>query len=296
MLEHYLNIVKQSYLGYSSYLWFEITKPSWGNYFYYLIGISLFVMLLEVVFPWRKKQAIIGGDFWRNVFYMFFNFFLFSLIICNALSDIGVNFFKDFLALFGIRNLVAIEISSWPLVLRFFIMFLIADFVQWLVHLMLHKVNWLWRFHQVHHSVTEMNFSAHLRFHWMEKIIYGMAKYIPLTIIGYGLDDLFLLHAFNILVGHLNHANLNWDYGPLKYIFNSPAMHIWHHAKKLPAKYSEGVNFGITLSIWDYIFGTAYVPRSGKDISLGFDGIDQYPKSFLGQMKHPFLKVNKKSR
>jgi sterol desaturase/sphingolipid hydroxylase (fatty acid hydroxylase superfamily) len=29
-------------------------------------------------------------------------------------------------------------------------------------------------------------------------------------------------------------------------------MHIWHHSKKIPNKY--GVNFGISLSLWDYIF------------------------------------------
>lgn len=45
---------------------------------------------------------------------MFFNFFLFSLIIYNAASDVVVNLFHDFLGGFGIRNLVAIEVDSWP--------------------------------------------------------------------------------------------------------------------------------------------------------------------------------------
>ncbi len=290
MLKNYIDIIKQSYKGYADYLFTEITEPSWGNYFYYLIGVSVFVWILELVFPWRRNQSIFRKGFWIDNFYMFFNFFLFSLIVYNALSEVGVNLFKDFLQLFGIENLIAVQLDSWPLPLRFFLMFLMADFIQWLVHVSLHRVNWLWDFHKVHHSATEMGFSVHLKFHWMEKIIYGMAKFIPLTLIGFGLDDLFALHIFTILVGHLNHANLNWTYGPLRYLINSPAMHIWHHAKKTPQSHRYGVNFGITLSVWDYLFGTAYVPKSGRNLPLGFDGVEKYPKSFIGQMKEPFKK------
>ncbi len=290
MFKNYIEIIKQSYTGYSSYLLKEISQPSWNNYFYYLIAVSVFVWLLELIFPWRKNQPVFRKGFWLDNFYMFFNFFLFSLIIYNALSDVGVNLFNDFLRSLGVDNLVAIRLDSWPLVSRFILMFMLADFIQWLVHFSLHRFNWLWGFHKVHHSATEMGFSAHLKFHWMEKIIYGVAKFIPLTVIGFGLDDLFALHIFTLLIGHLNHANLNWTYGPLRYLMNNPVMHIWHHAKKTPQSHRYGVNFGITLSVWDYIFGTAYVPDSGRDLPLGFDGIEDYPKTFLGQMKEPFKK------
>jgi sterol desaturase/sphingolipid hydroxylase (fatty acid hydroxylase superfamily) len=133
-----------------------------------------------------------------------------------------------------------------------------------------------------------MGFSAHLRFHWMETIFYKSALYIPLTMIGFGIDDFFILHAFTTLIGHLNHANINLTYGPLKYILNNPAMHIWHHAKDMPADRPFGMNYGITLSVWDYIFGTAYIPSTGRDIELGFEDIENYPEDFGGQMLKPF--------
>jgi sterol desaturase/sphingolipid hydroxylase (fatty acid hydroxylase superfamily) len=66
-------------------------------------------------------------------------------------------------------------------------------------------------------------------------------------------------------------------------------MHIWHHAKDLP-KGSHGVNYGLTLSIWDYLFGTAYIPHEGRDIPLGFDGVEQFPKTFWQQISYPFKK------
>mgnify|MGYP001273654428 CR=1 FL=1 len=51
-----------------------------------------------------------------------------------------------------------------------------------------------------------------------------------------------------VLIGHLNHSNISLDYGLLKYVLNNPKMHIWHHAKDLPNRYSSGVNFGISKS------------------------------------------------
>lgn len=292
-MDKYLTLFKEELFGYADYLWKSIINPSATNYFYLLIIFSMLVWGLEIIFPWRKGQQVIRKDFWQDIFYMFFNFFLFNLIGYSALSKVGVNLFSDILFLFGIHNMVAIELSNLSIWIQFVILFLLADFVQWAVHVMLHKVKWMWRFHQVHHSVTEMGFAAHLRFHWMETIFYKTALFLPLTMIGFGLDDLFLWHAFTILIGHLNHANINWNYGPLKYVLNSPHMHIWHHAKELPKSRRNGVNFGITLSIWDYLFKTAFVPSTGKDIDLGFDDIDKYPTSIIGQMKEPFRNTKK---
>lgn len=220
---------------------------------------------------------------------MFFNFFLFSLVAYNAISNIAVQAFNDFLGLFGITNLVAINVAGWPKGLQLLLMFLVADFIQWNVHRMLHKVPSLWEFHKVHHSVKEMGFAAHLRFHWMETIIYKSIQYIPLAIIGFGIQDFFLVHIFSVAIGHINHANVYVTYGPLKYLLNNPAMHIWHHAKHLPDG-SAGVNYGISLSLWDYLFGTVYLPSNGRDIELGFSKDENFPDRFFSQISYPFLK------
>ena len=66
-----------------------------------------------------------------------------------------------------------------------------------------------------------MGFAAHLRYHWMEPVVYKSLLYIPLAIIGgFDAQDVAIVYFFAIAVGHLNHANLGWDYGYLKYIFN----------------------------------------------------------------------------
>ncbi len=289
-MEKYWNIFTSSFSGYGGYLWREILNPGWGNYFYWLIGLSLFFWLLEIAAPWRQHQARIRQDFWLDGFYMFFNFFLFSLIGFNAVSNVGVQAFNDFLALFGIQNLVAFEVKSWPVWAQLLTLFIIRDFLQWNIHRLLHHSDFLWKFHKVHHSVQQMGFAAHLRFHWGETIVYRVLEYIPLAMIGFGIQDFFLVHIFATSIGHFNHSNFKLPLGPFKYIFNNPQMHIWHHAKHLPQPY--GANYGISLSIWDYLFGTAYLPEDGRDIELGFEEVEQYPDSFLAQQWYPFQDKN----
>jgi sterol desaturase/sphingolipid hydroxylase (fatty acid hydroxylase superfamily) len=288
-MDKYLKIIQESYTGYWNYLVNEILYPSWNNYFYWLIGLSLMVWMLEIIIPWRKKQAIFRQDFWMDGFYMFFNYFLFSLIAYNAISNVAVTAFNDFIGLFGIENLIAFNIQLWPKWTQLLLLFVIADFIQWNVHRTLHRIPWMWEFHKVHHSVKEMGFAAHLRFHWMESIFYKTAQYIPLAMIGFGLQDFFIVHIFTTAIGHFNHSNLNISYGTLKYVFNNPKMHIWHHAKALPDG-SYGVNYGLTLSIWDYIFKTNYIPKEGRDIELGFKNDEQFPKDLGTQLGYPFLK------
>jgi len=294
VLEEYIDIVVNAYSGYAQYLLDEITlnydyKPFWQNYFYGLVLVSLFFLGLEAFAPWRKNQRLLRKDFWLDAFYMFFNFFLFSLIIYNAASDVFVNLFKDFLGVFGFKNVVAVHLDSWPVWGQLLSLFFIRDFIHWWVHRLLHKVPFLWEFHKVHHSVEQMGFAAHLRYHWMENVVYRSLEYLPLAMIGFGIDDFFYVHLFTLFAGHFNHSNIRLNLGPLRYFFNNPQMHIWHHAYDIP-KGVSGVNFGLTLSIWDYLFKTAYVPSNGRDIRLGFPGIEEFPDSFAAQNIHGLAK------
>jgi sterol desaturase/sphingolipid hydroxylase (fatty acid hydroxylase superfamily) len=213
--------------------------------------------------------------------------------------------------------------------------FVVRDFVQWWTHRLLHRVNFLWEFHKVHHSVEQMGFAAHLRYHWMETIVYRTIEYLPLALLGIGLYDFFVIHIFTLIIGHYNHSNItvdskitggilggliglliafgffelnvlrnaNWSaqiitivagitigviaFAPvMKKIFNSPEMHIWHHAYAMPEDKKYGINFGLSLAVWDYLFGTAHVPHTGRDIKLGFPGVESFPEKFGTQIVH----------
>ena len=333
---NYWETFVNGYIGYANYLWYEISHPHWNNYFYWLLLVSAFFFLLEIGNPWRKEQAVFRKDFWLDFFYMFFNFFLFSLLIYNAASDVVVRFFNDIiLALSNFDLQASNPMRTFPAWAILLIGFVVRDFVQWWVHRLLHFSPRLWEFHKVHHSVEQMGFAAHLRYHWMENVVYRTLEYIPLALLGIGLYDFFIIHIFTLAVGHYNHSNISISkyltgavlggligvlvanslldihlfnaqtllqklgimvgfivvgavlLGPImKYLFNHPEMHIWHHSYELPDSHRYGVNFGLTLAIWDYIWGTAYIPHSGRDIRLGFPGVEEFPSDFVNQNLH----------
>lgn len=289
----YINLFIDSLKEFGGYMWNEITfqvVPWYQNYFWWLIVLSLVVWGLEVTFPWRKNQKVIRKDFWLDTFYMFFNFYIFKLVFFAGLAAISSKAFVDLLG--GNTEVISLfDARELPYWVQIVVFFLAMDFIQWFVHVLLHKFDFLWQFHKVHHSVEEMGFAAHLRYHWMENVFYTPAKYIVLLLIGgFEPSSVFVIYYTNIAIGHLNHANLNLDYGPLKFILNNPKMHIWHHAKTLPEERKNGANFGISLSIWDYIFRTNYIPSSGRDIELGFNNMEKFPDSFLAQNIYPIGK------
>ncbi|MCP4521407.1 MAG: sterol desaturase family protein [Cytophagales bacterium] len=285
----YSEIFISTFKGYASYLWGLVINPSWTNYFYWLIGISLFFFLWEIVFPWRKNQKVLRKDFFLDSFYMFFNFFIFSLLGFQAVATISAEVFKDTLAFIGLENFQFFTVESLPDWAQLLTLFILRDFIHYFVHRLLHRVEWLWQFHKVHHSVEEMGFAAHLRFHWVENIVYRTLEYIPLSLIGFGVDDFFIVYTIGTVIGHFNHSNIKLNLGILKYIFNSPQMHIWHHAHKIPNKH--GVNFGLSLSIWDYLFGTDHIPKDGGSEKLGFEDMNKFPiSSFWKQFVYPWFR------
>ena len=257
------------------------------NYFWGLTIISFVIWGLEMLFPWRKNQSFFRKDFWLDAFYMYFNFFIFTTIISgvyalisNAFSSVGIE----------MNSLSIIDIKALPTWIGLLIFFVLLDFVQWFTHVLLHKIPFFWQFHKVHHSVKEMGFAAHLRYHWMENILYKPFKTIAIMLLGgFEQTQAFMVHFVAITIGHLNHANLALDWGPLKYLLNNPVMHLYHHAKSLP-KGRFGVNFGISLSVWDYLFNTSYVPKKNPHLTLGFDGDENFPKDFLNQNLSGFNK------
>ncbi|NQY00174.1 MAG: sterol desaturase family protein [Flavobacteriaceae bacterium] len=288
-MERYLNSFFEAFKSTLDWTWDLITfdVPWYTNYFWGLIFVSLVVWSLEIAFPWRKHQSIFRKDFWLDGFYMFFNFFVFTIVISGFYKVLNLLFSQ-----FGILNnsFAIVNLQSLPEWLQLLIFFVLLDFVQWLTHILLHRFPFLWQFHKVHHSVKEMGFAAHFRYHWMENVLYKPMKTLAVTLLGgFEPEQAYIVHFVSIVIGHLNHANLKITWGVLKYIFNNPVMHLYHHAYHVP-KGKFGVNFGISLSIWDYLFKTNYVPDDRGTIELGFKGDDQFPKSFLGQNSYGFHK------
>ncbi|MGH7453472.1 MAG: sterol desaturase family protein, partial [bacterium] len=176
-----------------------------------------------------------------------------------------------------------------PLLLQFAVFFVVKDFIEWNVHRLLHRVPWLWEFHKLHHSIEELDWIGNMRFHWMEIVVYKALTYLPLVMLGVNGKVILWIAIVSTLIGHLNHSNLNFNWGPLRYVINSPRMHVWHHDVILRGQH--GKNFGVVFCLWDWLFGTAYLPADKEQPErLGFESMDKFPQGLLPRLAYPLFK------
>ncbi|MDZ4803213.1 MAG: sterol desaturase family protein [Bryobacteraceae bacterium] len=254
-------------------------------YSLWLFGFSVLFLVAERFWPQRAQRTLRAG-IGTDVFYLIFNSeYLGVLLGVVAAHTIAV--LDRSLDLTNLRDYFCLgAISGQPLWLQLPALILIFDFAQWLIHNALHRVPWLWEFHKVHHSIQEMDWVGNWRFHWFEVVFYRTLLYVPAAFFGFSPVAMFWYGVLNTVVGHFAHANLSLRLGPLKYFVNSPEMHIWHHAHPLSGPADR--NFGIMLSVWDWLFGTAYCPQ-GDPARLGFTGVEWYPKNPISQAVAPFL-------
>lgn len=135
----------------------------------------------------------------------------------------------------------------------------------------------------MHHSVTRLWFFNTGRFHVVDTVTGLMVGMPVLLLLGAPRDVLLLVSAITAVIGMLTHCNIEMRCGVLNYVFNTPALHRWHHSKDL----REGNrNYGENLMLFDQIFRTFYNSphRPPADI-----GIRHYmPPDFVGQLKAPF--------
>lgn len=252
-------------------------------YVHWLLLISAAFVLLERLFPWRKAQPLLRRGWLRDLGFLALNGHFFSLwtaSLSGALALAATRTLQDL----GLR-LGGSPVPRWPLLVQLVVLLVAADFLQWCVHNLLHRVPWLWAFHKVHHSIATMDWIGNFRFHWMEIVVYKAVQWLPLAWLDASPAAALAVAVVTTVWGDLNHANLDLGFGPFGYVVNSPRMHLWHH----DASSEGGVakNFGIVLSLWDHLFGTAFWPRVRSPERLGYPGDGEMPAGFIGQVAWP---------
>lgn len=168
-------------------------------------------------------------------------------------------------------------LGRWPLLAQFAVFFIINDFGRYWLHRWYHEFNWLWRIHRVHHTVTEMDALSTFRVHVLEGVIkYGLLV-LPFHLSGVSRWVILAYSSIDILKGFWHHANLRTYIGRLNYLLNSAELHWWHHSVD---ERGQRANYGSTLSIWDWLFGTAYWPKGKWPERIGVEGLEHFPKTY----------------
>ncbi len=252
------------------------------NYYNWLAGLAILFILLERFWPRLAGQSVFRRGWLSDAIYLVFNSKYLSILLGYVTS----------LWIAKLDRAVGPGwVGAWPWWVQFTVLLVSLDFLKWCIHNLLHRVPWLWEFHKVHHSVVEMDWLSDWRFHWGEILVYNSLLYAPVALLGARGEVALAVGVVDTLVGHFAHANLRWRVGWLKYVLNSPEMHLWHHSH--PDCGPSNRNFALTLSIWDWIFGTAHVPTH-HPARLGFDGVERFPTALPGQWLAPFLAALRK--
>ena len=172
--------------------------------------------------------------------------------------------------------------------------FLTLDFFGgWLVHIVEHKVNLLWRFHIVHHADNNVDVTTALRHHPIESVLRGIFFVIGVFVSGAPMYAVMIFQTLLVLFAQFSHANISlprWLDKMLSYVLVSPNMHKVHHHWQQP--YTDS-NYGAVLSIWDRMFGT-YKKLDPSQIHYGLDRYypNERDEDFIMLMKKPFQKLD----
>lgn len=217
----------------------------WPAVFFFLLGLAVKRLRLFADMARAVREAGL------NLQLMAFNLvFVVPLIAMagQALSDFG-----------RAHGLVLVPGSVWegvhPALVVFAAVF-IGDFTAYWRHRLEHS-RLLWPAHAVHHSDTQMTWTAIERFHPINRCTTFFIDASVLIVMGLPPFAVVANHLVRHYYGAFIHADLPWTYGPLGRVFVSPAMHRWHHSADERA---FDKNFATVFSIFDQAFGTHYVP------------------------------------
>lgn len=155
------------------------------------------------------------------------------------------------------------------------------DFFFYWYHRVQHR--WLWRWHAVHHSVN--NLSAATSYHHVSEVLVSVfLLQLPATLLTPEIGPTLPLLNF-ILWCHIVwiHSPTKVTLGPLRAFFVDNRFHRIHHS--LEERHFDK-NFGAFTSLWDRLFGTAYLPAKEEWPAVGLAEIAE-PKNFRDWLTLP---------
>jgi sterol desaturase/sphingolipid hydroxylase (fatty acid hydroxylase superfamily) len=175
--------------------------------------------------------------------------------------------------------------------LQMIVMILVSDFVGYWNHRWKHSNRFLWAFHSIHHSQTNLTIVSNYRFHIVDETLLRLWLFIPFQILGTGIAVWLWLDFLMAWILYLQHSEWNWSYGRLGHIFVSPMFHRKHHSKD---ERLQNSNYSMLFTFWDDLFGTAD-RESPIPAEHGLAG-NPVPESWLGQLAYPFIEISRDLR
>ncbi len=242
---------------------------------------SVVITGLEFAFP-ARPEWLGGKREWTNDF-VFMG--LVQLILPKLLSLLVLATAVDLIAANEASG-GGIWPHHWPIAAQTALMLVTAEFCRYWMHVVGHNWEPFWRLHAVHHAPHKLYWLNVARFHPIEKSFQFLVDTLPFILMGVSKEVMMAYLVFYAINGFYQHCNIDVRLGVLNYIISGPELHRWHHSMLIE---ESNTNYGNNLIIWDIVFGTYFMPKDRVVGDLGLINRN-YPDSFIGQMKTPFVK------
>jgi len=242
----------------------------------------------------NRVQPVIRKGWFTDVIYWFA-----TILITKPLVRLMLILPLSVLILANVTSLDVVKMGSYsgygplsrqPIWLQAIQIYVLVDFCSYWTHRLFHRGRW-WPFHAVHHSSEDLDWLGSLRVHPVNELVNKMAQVAPVLLLGYNptvtLSSAPILTFYAIFL----HANVNWDFGPLRSVIATPVFHRWHHSRDREA---WDKNFAGLLPLWDILFATYYMPRGRYPENFGI--CEPMPKDYLGQLWEPFAWILRRGK
>ena len=250
---------------------------------YFLLYLIMLMVLTVEYFSTPQNTRFLYKNFWRDLLWVSICVIGVDWIFGNQFRILTLAFFKS-IDLPG-RLFPSSDLGSfWQQVLGYF---MLVNLLKYWAHRLIHKIDFLWRFHALHHSIKEFYTLNSIYNHPFDYFIRVVVPTFFSWYVGWRFDAIFTGDCFAILIIWVSHSSTNFKYPRfLHYLITTNDVHHWHHHPRI------GItkNFSTSVSLYDVIFGSFFLPKDGsKPKEVGLYRKTYYPqKGFWSLLFHPF--------
>ena len=248
-----------------------------------LLGVFALCFLLELRYPLRKQTQPKLKRTLVNISIAGVSAILMRIIFYPAvlwLSEVT-----------ELQHWGLIPRMNLPILFQTFVSLIVLDYTFYLWHQFLHKIPFLWRFHNVHHIDLDLDTSTALRFHFGELMISTLYRSAQIFIFGINVFTLIIFETGVTAFALFHHSNLRIPLSLerlLSYLIITPRIHGIHHSI---IRNETDSNFGTILTIWDRLHRTLRLNINQKEITIGVPSYrNPREQNFIQSLLAPFEK------
>lgn len=175
------------------------------------------------------------------------------------------------------------RLAALPFAAQLLLGLLVSDGLSYWMHRAFHRGR-LWGLHAVHHASPRLDWLSSVRLHPLNQAGMRVVQAVPLLALGFDPKVFGAVAPFFSFYAILIHANVDWSFGPLRYVIATPRFHRWHHTSEAEGRDTD---FAGLFPFWDLLFGTFHMPPGRAPRRFGA-GAEPVPAGLWRQLLYPF--------